>query len=106
VIAMTGTALAGAVNGPAIKKESVLPLATDVYKVTFKAGETAKVCIVGDGDTDLDLYVYDELGNLIASGTGPKDREVVEWTPRWPGEFTIKVVNRGTVRNDYVIGHN
>ena len=38
---------------------------TDVYHISFRAGQTAVVTVIGDGDTDLDLYVYDENGNLI-----------------------------------------
>ena len=32
---------------------------------SFVGGELAKVYARGDGDSDLDLYVYDERGNLI-----------------------------------------
>ena len=76
----------------------------DNWTVTFVGGFKAAVLIKGDGDTDLDLYVYDELGNLIASSAGPRDRAAVSWTPRWTGKFTIKVVNRSRfVSNRYAI---
>jgi hypothetical protein len=64
------------------------------------------VAVVGDGSTDLDLYVYDEFNNLIRSDLGPTDRCLVNWVPKWTGSFTVKVMNRGAIPNKYAIGHN
>jgi hypothetical protein len=76
----------------------------DNWTVTFVGGFKAAVLIKGDGDTDLDLYVYDQNGNLIAFSEGPTDREAVTFTPRWTGKFKIKVVNRSRfIANRYTI---
>ena len=40
----------------------VRPRTTDVIKATIHVGHRADVAVVGDGDTDLDLYVYDPYG--------------------------------------------
>jgi len=102
-----GTAAArGAVGGPKYTLERVLPGSTDVYRVSFRAGETARVMVSGDGDTDLDLYVYDENGNLIESDEDYSDDCVVSWVPRWTGLFVIKIHNRGGVYNQYEIATN
>jgi hypothetical protein len=74
-----------------------------VYTVTFMGGEPAAVEVIGDGDTDLDVYVSDENDNLIASAEGRGDHAVVRWQPRWTGPFTIRIVNRGSVSNRYVV---
>ncbi len=74
--------------------------------VTFIGGERAEVAIDGDDDTDLDLFIYDQNGNLIISDTRAGDAAGVYWTPRWTGPFRIRVVNLGTVWNHYVIAHN
>lgn len=76
---------------------------SDIYALTFPAGEKAMVVIAGDGDTDLDLYVRDENGGLIGSSTGRSDDCVVEWYPRWTGRFTVEVRNPGSVYNEYDI---
>lgn len=96
----------GAVGGPKIQKERVLGKDVDSYKVKFWAKELAEVCVSGDGDTDLDLYVYDENGNLIESDTDYTDECVVRWVPAWTGTFIIKIVNRGALYNNYVIWTN
>lgn len=98
--------LAGAVGGP---KYGEYRLSANRYRnftVSFHAGQTARVVISGDGDTDLDLYVYDAFGNLVASDDDNLDDCIVSWTPRWTGRFTIKVVNRGIVYNDFVLATN
>ena len=96
----------GAVNGPSRHYDSVNGNSTDTYQVNFIANYLAEVAVSGDGDTDLDLYVYDSNGNLIASDTDYSDDCYVCWVPAWTGRFVIKVVNRGPVYNRYVIMTN
>ena len=72
----------------------------------FWASELAEVCVSGDGDTDLDLYVYDANGNLIGSDTDYTDECVVRWVPAWTGTFIVKVVNRGALYNNFAIWTN
>lgn len=72
----------------------------------FRAGELAEVAISGDGDTDLDLFVYDEHGIEICRSTGPKDREYCSWRPRWTGRFRIVVHNLGPMWNQFVLVTN
>lgn len=74
-----------------------------VIRETFAGGRTAEVGIVGDGDTDLDLVVEDENGNVVCSGTGNRDREFCSWTPVWTGTFRIGVQNYGRVYNDAIV---
>ena len=61
---------------------------------------------MGDGDTDLDLYVYDENGNLIDKDIDSTDTMLCMWTPKWTGEFIIKIKNLGSVRNYYTLWTN
>ena len=60
----------------------------------------------GDGDTDLDLYVYDSNGNLIVKDNDYTDDCYVRWYRKWTGRFIVKIVNRGPVYNRYVIVTN
>lgn len=109
LIALTATpffANAGSTRGETFTKETVKAYDTDRYVLTFRGDEKAVVAVNGDGDTDLDLYIYDENGNLIASDTDSTDSCVATWTPKWTGKFTIKVVNRGSVYNRYEIATN
>ena len=93
----------GSVNGPSETWEKVGVGSTHTYRISFVAGYLAEILVSGDGDTDLDLYVYDSNGNLIASDTDYSDDCYVSWIPRWTGSFIVQVVNRGRVYNRYVM---
>lgn len=91
----------GRVGGPIRHLDRVRPRITDVYTITFRGRRRAAVAISGDGDTNLDLLVYDENGNLICSSTSGRDREGCAWTPKWTGKFRVKVRNYGYLHNSY-----
>lgn len=93
----------GSVNGPSRHYDTVNGNSTDNYHINFAANYLAEIAVSGDGDTDLDLYVYDSNGNLIASDTDYSDDCYVSWVPAWTGRFIVKVVNRGPVYNRYVL---
>lgn len=86
--------------------EVVQPLDADVYRITFRGGEVARVTVNGDGGSRLDLYVYDEDDKLVASQVGPGDNCLASWVPKWTGVFIIKVVNRGLAPNRYIMATN
>jgi hypothetical protein len=96
----------GAVGGAKQGNFAVNARSTDQFTISFTAGRLAEIAISGDGDTDLDLYVYDSGNNLIAYNEDYSDRCYVSWVPRWTGSYTVKVVNRGSVYNRYVIATN
>lgn len=83
--------------------ERVKARSTDRYTHRFYSGETVYIGVRGDGDTDLDLYVYDENGNLIDSDTDSGDDCLCIFTPKWTGRFTIMVKNLGDIYNEYRI---
>lgn len=93
----------GLLGGPGRRVDRVAANSTDTYVLAFKYGVPAEIFVSGDGDTDLDLYVYDENGNAIVCDDDYSDDCYVCWTPAWTGKFVIKVVNRGFVYNQYVM---
>lgn len=82
--------MAGAYGGAKEADSKVKANHTDVYDIKFRGSEQAIVDVVGDGDTDLDLYIYDENGNLVANDTDNTDDCVCRWTPKWNDAFKIK----------------
>lgn len=102
-VAAVGSVAAAPTSGTQSSTTTVRARATDVFRVQFVAGEMAAVSIAGDGDTDLDLYVYDENGNEICRSVSTVDRETCRFRPRWTGYFRIEVRNLGNVYNRYRI---
>lgn len=96
----------GRVGGPGEIHTRVEAHDTDSYEIRFHGDELARIVVRGDGDTDLDLFVYDENGNLVASDTDSTDVCVVSWTPRWTGNFRVRVKNLGRVYNRYTLTTN
>ncbi len=92
----------GDVTGPNRRIDRVRAGYNNTYTITFEGGKLAEVLISGDGDTDLDLYVYDANNNLITSSTSNGDDEYVAFLPYRTSPFRIVVKNLGTVYNDYL----
>ena len=95
----------GATGGPGRKTTVVSRGTTDVYRVNFRGGEPALVLVSGDGDSDLDLFILDENGNRVCKDDDTTDDMLCRWTPKWSGQFTIRVKNLG-MANQYTVVHN
>jgi hypothetical protein len=103
------TAAMGSVTAegqPRTHQDTVQPGATDVYGVVFTGGQLAEAGIAGDGDSDLDLLVYDENDHLVCRSAGSSDREYCRWWPRWTGAFRIEIQNLGMAPNLYRLATN
>lgn len=96
----------GLVDGPRLHSAVAPPLATHTYREAFRSDEAATVLIAGDGDSNLDLYVFDEGGRRICSSEQLDDVEVCRWRPPAPGRYTIHIVNRGRADNRYELRSN
>jgi hypothetical protein len=73
---------------------------------TAIAGQQAIAIAQGDGDTDIDMKVYDGGGNLICSDTRGDYTPACQWTPAWTGNFTLQLINNGVVYSDTVFVTN
>jgi hypothetical protein len=74
---------------------------TDVWELSFFGGSYAEVAVIGDSDTNLDVAVTDETGNVICSDVSWSDKFYCDWTPAWDGYFFVTVQNLGGSRNSY-----
>lgn len=106
VVGAFAPAMAGAVGGPRYGQYRLGANSTHTFKVAFRGGEQARVILSGDGDTDLDVYVYDWYGNRVAVDADYTDDCYVSWYVPRAGVYTIRVVNRGDVYNDYELAMN
>jgi hypothetical protein len=106
VLTFTGVAVAGDTRGPRVAHSSVEAFGTHSYTFFFRGEERWAIAVSGDGDTDLDCYLYDAGGNLVASDDDASDECRLGGVPRWTGTFTLRIVNRGRVYNTYDLATN
>jgi hypothetical protein len=79
---------------------SVQAFDTDIWTIWVGSG-SSRVVVDGDGDTDLDCYVYDTFGNLLGKDDDGTDYCIVDvWRGR-SGTLRVHVVNLGSVYNRY-----
>lgn len=72
----------------------------DNFNVFLNRGHV-DILIIGDGSSDLDLYIYDANGLAGKSQANSDDEKVCLSNIIKSGYFKIKVVNRGNYANDY-----
>src|SRR5258708_39475474 len=75
------------------------PYQTVSEQLKFRGGETAVAIASSQRGTDVDLYVFDEAGNLVAWDDSPLDACAVEWLPERPGRYAFVVRNTGPSRD-------
>lgn len=96
----------GARGGAQAGSGIVVAGGTNTYHIEFYGKETASVRIRGDGDTDLDCYVYNSSGTLVALDNDRTDFCVLDWYPQYTGPYRIVIRNLGSVYNAYQIVTN
>lgn len=73
------------------------------HTLRLEAGRSFRIVVDGDGDTDLDAFLYDENDNLLDQDIDLTDFCILEVRPRWTGNFRLEIRNLGTVYNQYVL---
>jgi len=91
----------GAVGGPKTARDVVVGKDSHVYYIDLKANERTDFTLIGNGVSNLDLYLYDGNGNLISAHEGFDDVAVIWVVPKWTGTFKVVVKNLGNNNNRY-----
>ena len=74
---------------------------TNRHTMFLRSGQRATINITGDGDTDLDIYVFDPSGTEVARDISTDDRETVSFTANRTGNYRVEIRNLGNVWNRY-----
>lgn len=95
----------------ALAKSVTVDLVSDVFRVPayqtrwhrvyLSEGSLVDIEITGNGETDLDLYVYDGSDRYITGSENASDDELAELEILRGGYFYIAVVNKGNAANEY-----
>ena len=100
VAAVLGTSTVASAQGSIFR---LFPNRVQTFTAMVYAGQLARVEVRGDQDprADLDLYIYDAYGNLVAVDNDNTNFCIGQWVPSFTGMVTIRVVNHGYVYDDY-----
>lgn len=96
----------GAVGGPRSTTDRVLSNSTDIWEISFRGGERGSIRVDGDGDTDLDCYVYNSRGTLVAYDNDLTDYCILDWYQASTGNVRLEIRNLGDVYNQYILSTN
>lgn len=96
----------GAVGGPRSTVDRVLSNTTDIWEIRFRGGERGSIRVDGDGDTDLDCYVYNSAGTLVAYDNDMTDYCILDWYQASTGNIRLEIRNLGDVYNEYILSTN
>lgn len=83
----------GAVGGPQYDYDVLAPRQQVSYSIRFRGGEAAAVEVVGDGDTDVDCWVYAPSGALVDRDTDLTDWCILNWWVSSPGSYRVVMQN-------------
>lgn len=100
-LTVSSQVLANPVGGTKFEEGYLKPGAILTADLPVYGGETTQLIVVGDGDGDLDCFVYDSDGDLVDSDVGRADACAVEVTPREMSVYQFRVVNRGNITTKY-----
>ena len=100
------TASNTAVAADMYESDVVNAYTTDQWTLPCSRSGDTMIIVDGDGDTDLDLHVYDSYGNLVAAHTDYYDYCVVNFHAYAGQTYFVEVSNLGNVWNAYTLGIN
>ena len=103
LFAAANATLASPADGTLRTTDVVSPNHYIEYRVYLLAGEPTRIAVRGDGQGDVDLYLFDENGHRIDYDNDYTDTCFASVTPAWSGNFTIRVVNAGSIPDQYTI---
>ncbi len=84
-----------------VESSRIEPLSFDSYSCYARAGETLTVVVVGDGNTDLDLFIFDRYNEPIMADTEDEDVCVCELKVETSGYYIFAIVNWDEDYNSY-----
>lgn len=105
VLALGSSTQAGAIGGPRVATNVVSPGDRHYYDINFRAGDPILIRVQGDGDGDIDCFLYNFNGELVAKDDDATDSCLLMWRPV-NTTYRLWVNNTGRAPSLYVMSTN
>jgi hypothetical protein len=89
-----------------VENFSLAPSYQQTYPLTFPAGKRVTIDVRSNGSSDVDLFVHDQYGNLVAADESPSPHCRVQFIPASTQVYQVRVVNRVLVDAPHRNGPN
>ena len=88
-----------------VQVETFVVASEDIKYYTYHATKDVEaiITVVGDGSSDIDLYIFDIDANLITDDLGESDVCVCRWVPTATCDYYIAIKNLGSTSNKCTI---
>lgn len=94
----------GLIPGAIISNAEIGPRGTRRYlDMTFEGGAYAEVYSEGRDLANIDMFVFDEDGELICAETDLSPVSLCSWTPAKTGTFTVVIENKSNTSTWYAL---
>ena len=84
----------------------LLPGQSYYYILPFYGNSHAEVLVRGDGNSDIDCYIYDRYGNLIDNDVDSTATCDLNWYPDYNAPYKIVIKNYGDYTTSYFVQTN
>jgi hypothetical protein len=98
---------AGPRFGPGSFTETVPPGQSRFVNIKFNGGVMAEIIISGQGNADVEIYVYDSANREVTSNwIGVSDQRRVNWVPPSTQTYRVELRSNGPGTNRVLVKHN
>lgn len=99
IILVSSNVAAGGLNGPERGKQTLGQEKEFKTFFVFKKESQAMIRVSGDGNSDLDCYLYDDNMRELDRDTSSDDQCRLWVIPKQTGKFHLRVINLGSINH-------
>lgn len=103
---ISSNSIAGRVEGPGKIEDVISPGRFNNHSINLRGGDFAKIDVKGDGSSDLDCFLMDDMDKIVDSDVNDTDRCDLKVTPDRTSKYELRIYNAGSKVNSYIAKSN
>ena len=98
---ISSIALAGEIGGIKNYSDVVDGNKSVSYNLILKTNELLTIKLSADNDSNIDCYLHNWSGEILAKDTSPASSCFISYTPKKQGKYIFLIMNSGDKSNNY-----